>query len=377
MKHILIYLVIALGIFGLLGWYFAQQEELQPQAVQSDLTMNNVAKQSQLMVKMLFSDMSNETKNEFRTTLQAELGDMATVEAHDCMGSAEVQLSYAKKVLEQGCAVLMLEPVDDTVTDDLLALAQEYGVPVVLMNRRATAEQLAAYDDLYGIVMAEDTEDAELTRLADTIADYWANNRDDLDCWIQNDKLSIAAVTEYGFEESGKWEKLQSLLEELDCTAVLCSDTVTEYLNYNLEHAFDAIYYKGPELILFSDSADAEKAYTYYNDPTEYPNGYGGTLWAVMEADETAYNLYKDGKVLFAEGSSGYLMGRAAAQMVKLLLNGEAPRVSIQLATPADGGKTYLCNTVVLRNTIAVEEPEETETAEEQNSVMSAPMKIS
>ena len=318
MKHILIYLVIALGIFGLLGWYFAQQEELQPQAVQSNLLINNVAKQSQLTVKMLFSDMSNETKNEFRTTLQAELGDVAAVEAHDCMGSAEVQLSYAKKVLEQGCAVLMLEPVDDTVTDELLALAQEYGVPVILMNRRATAEQLAACDNLYGIVMAEDTEDAELTRLADTIADYWANNRDDLDCWIRNDTLSIAAVTEYGFEESGKWEKLQSLLAERDCTAVLCSDTITEYLNYNLEHAFDALYYKGPELILFSDSADAEKAYTYYNDPTEYPNGYGGTLWAVMEADETAYNLYKDGKVLFAEGGSGYLMGRAAAQMVKL-----------------------------------------------------------
>ena len=158
---------------------------------------------------------------------------------------------------------------------------------------------------------------------------------------------------------------------------MLCGDTITEYLNYNLEHAFDALYYKGPELILFSDSADAEKAYTYYNDPTEYPNGYGGTLWAVMEADETAYNLYKDGKVLFAEGGSGYLMGRAATQMVKLLLNGEAPRVSIQLATPADSGKTYLCNTVVLRNTIAVEEPEETETTEEQNSVMSAPMRIS
>ena len=61
MKHILIYLVIALGIFGLLGWYFAQQEELQPHAVQSNLLMNNVAKQSQLTVKMLFSDMSNET----------------------------------------------------------------------------------------------------------------------------------------------------------------------------------------------------------------------------------------------------------------------------------------------------------------------------
>lgn len=30
MKHIIIYLAIALVMFGLLGWYFAQQEDLQP-----------------------------------------------------------------------------------------------------------------------------------------------------------------------------------------------------------------------------------------------------------------------------------------------------------------------------------------------------------
>ena len=129
-------------------------------------------------------------------------------------------------------------------------------------------------------------------------------------------------MTEYGYEESGKWAKLQSLLEERGCTAKLTKDVVTEYLNYNLEYSLDAIYYSGAELLLFSDSADAEKANVYYNDPTEYSKGY--RAWrVVMEADETAYNLYKDGKVLFAEGSGGYMMGRAAAQMVKLLLEGQ------------------------------------------------------
>lgn len=212
------------------------------------------------------------------------------VAAHDCMGSAEVQMTYAKKVLEQGCTVLMLEPVNDTVTDELLALAQEYDVPVVLMNRRATAEQLVAFPKLYSILKEDDSEEAELERLADTIADYWEKNRDDLDNWLHDDKLSIAVVTEYGYEESGKWAKLQSLLEERGCTAKLTKDVVTEYLNYNLEYSLDAIYYSGAELLLFSDSADAEKANVYYNDPTEYSNGY--RAWrVVMEADETAYNL--------------------------------------------------------------------------------------
>ena len=200
-----------------------------------------------------------------------------------------------------------------------------------------------------------------------------SNNRDALYHWIQNDSLAIAAVTEYGFEDSGKWDKLQSLLEQRDCTATLAKDIVTEYLNFNLEFSLDAIYYSGAEIILFSDSADAEKAYAYYNDPTEYSKGYGA--WrAVMEADATAYSLYAEGKILFAEGGGGYMMGRAAAQMVKLLLNGENPRVSIQLATPADSGKTYLCKAVVIRNMIETEQPEETD---EEPAVQSAPVGIS
>ena len=130
MKHIIIYLAIALVMFGLLGWYFAQQEDLQPKALQAELSVSNVAKLPQQKVEMLFSDMSNEEKNSFRIAIQNELGAAVDVAAHDCMGSAEVQMTYAKKVLEQGCTVLMLEPVNDTVTDELLALAQEYDVPV-------------------------------------------------------------------------------------------------------------------------------------------------------------------------------------------------------------------------------------------------------
>ena len=171
MKHIIIYLAIALVMFGLLGWYFAQQEDLQPKALQAELSVSNVAKLPQQKVEMLFSDMSNEEKNSFRIAIQNELGAAVDVAAHDCMGSAEVQMTYAKKVLEQGCTVLMLEPVNDTVTDELLALAQEYDVPVVLMNRRATAEQLVAFPKLYSILKADDSEEAELERLADTIAD--------------------------------------------------------------------------------------------------------------------------------------------------------------------------------------------------------------
>ena len=59
MKHIIIYIAIALVMFGLLGWYFAQQEDLQPKALQAELSVSNVAKLPQQKVEMLFSDMSN------------------------------------------------------------------------------------------------------------------------------------------------------------------------------------------------------------------------------------------------------------------------------------------------------------------------------
>jgi hypothetical protein len=54
MKHIIIYIAIALVMFGLLGWYFAQQEDLQPKALQAELSVSNVAKLPQQKVEMLF-----------------------------------------------------------------------------------------------------------------------------------------------------------------------------------------------------------------------------------------------------------------------------------------------------------------------------------
>ena len=357
MRHILIYLFIALGIFGLLGWYFARQDTLQPD-IQKVTAEANAIKQTQRQVELLFDGMGEEGKNNFRTALQTELEGVAKVDAHDCLGSAEVQLNYAQRLLEGGCAVLLVEPVDSAAVEGLIELTAQYDVPMILLNTRATTAWTEKYDKLYSLMSMEDTEEQDLERLADTIAYYWSNNRDALDHWIQNDSLAIAAVTEYGFEDSGKWDKLQSLLEQRDCTATLAKDIVTEYLNFNLEFSLDAIYYSGAEIILFSDSADAEKAYAYYNDPTEYSNGYDSWL-CVMEADATAYRLYEQGRILFAEGSSGHVMGKAAAQLVTALLNEEQPRIASQLATPADSGKTFLCNAVVLRNMIETDEPED------------------
>lgn len=69
---------------------------LQPKALQAELSVSNVAKLPQQKVEMLFSDMSNEEKNSFRIAIQNELGAAVDVAAHDCMGSAEVQMTYAK-----------------------------------------------------------------------------------------------------------------------------------------------------------------------------------------------------------------------------------------------------------------------------------------
>ena len=69
MRHILIYLFIALGIFGLLGWYFARQDTLQPD-IQKVTAEANAIKQTQRQVELLFDGMGEERKNNFRTALQ-------------------------------------------------------------------------------------------------------------------------------------------------------------------------------------------------------------------------------------------------------------------------------------------------------------------
>ena len=354
MKHILIYIIIALGIFGMMSLYFSQNDQLTRAAVTSSEV--NVAKQSIIQVGILFENIENQDKVEFRSSLKEQLGVSANVVSSDCGGDPSVQMSYFKMMLGKGCKYIFVDNFQSSNVDEMITLAAGQEATLILMNGAPTAAQLQSYEKLYSIGCNEEND---MEALADMLSGYWVSNREEMDFKV-DDTLAYAAVSNYGFVDSGKAEQLEELMSKKGCPIKLVSDTVTEYLNYDFEYELDQIYFANAEAILFADSADAEKAYAYYHDPSEYSKTPKIKL-IVMSADETAYSLYETDRILCATGNGGPVLGRMAAQMVTTLEGGGTLSYSTIGTNPTNGGRTFLCNNSILRNIIISETEEEEE----------------
>lgn len=355
MKHILIYILIALVFFGLIELYFFKNNSIVQQK-SNEVTMVGSGNEAMPSVGMVLNGLDTDEKVAFRAAVTGRLQENARLSVADSLGSEEIQLTYCQKLIAQGCTCLIVEPVNARCVDALAELASGYGVPMILLGQRPTAGQQETCSRLYSVGYAEEDE---MTRLADLISGYWKNNRETMDSLVEDDILYYAVVSDYGFENSGKAEELTALLAERGCEAKFVRDTVTEYLNYDLERVLDNDYNATAELILFADSADAEKAYSYFRDPTEYPSGKSmGIQLAVMDMDTTAYNLYKEGKVLFATGNGGMVLGQVTADLARQLLAGETPLLSSSIAQVANEGRTFLCNPLTLRSMIEQKMPD-------------------
>lgn len=349
MKHILIYILIALAFFGLIELYFFRNDNIVQQK-SNEATMVGSSNEAMPSVGMVLNGLDTDDKVAFREAVTRRLQEHARLSMTDSLGSEEIQFTYCQKLIAQGCTCLIVEPVNAGCVDALAELASGYGIPMILLGQQPTAGQRESCSQLYSVGYAKEDE---MPRLADLISGYWKNNRDMMDSRVEDGILYYAVVSDYGFEDSGKAEELTALLAERGCEAKFVRDTVTEYLNYDLERALDNDYAATAELILFADSADAEKAYSYFRDPTEYPSGNSlGIQLAVMDMDITAYNLYEEGKVLFATGNGGMVLGQITADLARQLLAGETPVFSSSAAQVANEGRTFLCNPLTLRSII-------------------------
>lgn len=349
MKHILVYLVVAVCIFGLMGLYFAQNDKnIENNVVAAEA---NVPKQSTVQVGVLLDDLDDADTVAFVDSLSGQLGKAANITVSECSGDAPTQMSYYKKMLSAGCRYLFVEVFDAGQVDEMIALAAKQGATLFLMNANPTAAQITAYDAVYSIGYAESDR---LVGIANALADYWSANREEMDYKTSDDVLSYAVVTDSGFAGTEEQEELEKLLAQRGCVAELVRDSVTEYLNYNFEAELDRIYFANAELILFADSADAEKAYHYYHDPSEYSSE--TPKLCLMTADKATYSLHENNQILLACGNGGDVLGRMAAAMVTTLANGETLSLSTVGTAPINEGRTYLCGDVVLRNIIISEE---------------------
>lgn len=354
MKHILIYIITALCIFGLMGLYFAQDNNISAAPVAT--VESNSPKQTTTQIGILYNGIENSDKVEFRSALSKQLDKSANISASDCDGDSALQMTYYRKMLTNGCRYLFVEIFDAANVDEMISLAAKQGATLFFMDYTPTTAQCEAYSGVYSIGYAEYDE---VDMAANLLASYWQSNSDEMD-FKSDGTLSYAVVSDSGFADTEDHTRLEELAAEKGCTMSLVKDTVTEYLNYNFEQALDTMFFANTEAILFMDSADAEKAYHYYHDPSEYSHTPQIKL-CVMSADETAYMLHGYGQILFATGNGGTVLGRMAAGMISTLESGEALSYTTVGIMPTNGGRTYLCNGVTLRNIIISENPDDEE----------------
>lgn len=349
MKHILIYILIALCIFGFMGFYFAQDKNNI--VASADSARAEIAKQEILQVGVLINNMEAQSNASFASTVTTQLSNIATVTVSDCIGDSSVQMNYLNRMLKQGIKYLLVQPVNAEGINEMISQASAYKATLIVLGSDLTQEQMNAYDRVFAVKGPND-EDADLKAVASALSSYWKNNRDSMD--LDSDgTLKYAVISDYGFEDSGKAAKLASLLAQADCTAKMEDDVITRYLNYNYESQLDMIFFHNVDVILFTDSADAEKAYNYFHDPSEYRNVPKQKL-CLMDADETAYSLYESGKVLFAAGTGGTVTGRAAAALITSLEKGETPKPALIGAVSGGNDRTYQVNSAILRQNLPV-----------------------
>lgn len=93
-------------------------------------------------------------------------------------GDAAAQLEQAKTVLNDGCAVLIVELVSNTYAQEIVDAAKEKTVPVVFFNCNVSDEVINSYDKCVLVVPDENTINSVQGLL---IADYVKANFKDID----------------------------------------------------------------------------------------------------------------------------------------------------------------------------------------------------
>ncbi len=353
MKHILICLLIALGIFAFMGNRFSGGESPKRDNNIVMATHTNVQKQTAAKVGVLLNHADNADKVNFLKTLEKDLGHTAAVQTVDCAGSAEAQMRYFKKLLEDGNRFIFAEVFEPENVDGMIALAKEYGAALLLDGHTLTDQQLKAYPAVYTI----GTSPSEtIFSLANVIASYWATNEDQLDRRKNDEVFYYSMVSNEEFEDSDERKALEKEAADRGCELELVHDAITDYLNYNYEGELYDIYLSKAELILFTNSSDALKAYNYFHNPSIFSYGPPRIVFGVLSADDLAYSLFEEQKVLFVLGNGGSVMGRLAAKMITALANGEPLNYSNVGVMPSQNGRSFLCGDLLLRNII--EKPE-------------------
>lgn len=76
-------------------------------------------------------------------------------------GDGDTQVKQAQDAIAAGCAALVVEPVDPSVAEQLVALAKEAGVPVVFINSAVDAAVVDSYDKCASVI----TDSASLSQV--------------------------------------------------------------------------------------------------------------------------------------------------------------------------------------------------------------------
>jgi len=87
--------------------------------------------------------------NEDVTRISSETGITVNIEIANASGSQSTQNTQVKNMINHGCDVICVNPVDRTDTAYIMDLAQENDIPMVFFNREPVREDLLRWEKFY------------------------------------------------------------------------------------------------------------------------------------------------------------------------------------------------------------------------------------
>ena len=351
MKHIFVYLIVAVLIFSYINFFVSPKENAENGFLPAQMTLAAIAPTAEtrdvvpaaaVKTGVIFRTLDSLDAVYCKNALAEELGSAYDLRVTEAVNKAETQKEIFDKMVEKEYKLIFVELFEDSQTDYFIDTALANGITLVFMGDAPEAEQMEKMENLYYIGF--DSKSTAVT-LGETVTRWWMSDRESLD-FDEDDVMEYSVLSREGFDESGRQNELETYLNSIGLEHDMVLDFLTDDVTADVEEGIDQMIIDDSELFVCVESSNAKKLVNYLNDPTEF-NSWPDLQIAVMSVDEDARKLVDEGYVSIAVGYDGAQLGQKAGQLARMVMEGQTPDAESMGLSVKDARYFYVAPTVL------------------------------
>jgi len=344
MKHVLINIIAAFLIFSFVTYFIPDlgTDASEAEAV-SPLIPNYTADDTALGTSLqnigfICDQVDTAEEITFRKSLRTSLDSGSQLKVYECYGSGDTELSVMRKMINDGCQIIFAELFDGSPESNLVQLAKNSGIYLILFGKTPSDKLLSEYDKIYYF---GDRRDALAFDVAKTVSDIWKNSSFRMDI-NEDDVLQFSVIADIRDDYELKKNTFMAALNDSGIESEHLESAALTYFDFDFESAVDSILKSDTELIICTTSDFGKMVADYLNDKKEFPKKPNISV-AVLSADKTALQLVAEGKADCAVGYDADTHGKQAAALCSVIFKNKTPDKNT-LNLEISGNKLYYKN---------------------------------